>query len=179
MFIQAFRHTILANQRLQQSLRVIDVIETVTALDAQAAEIGRAITTFDTNDLVVLDVVGKQTTNTAIGTDRIDLAIGFNHMRTGGVAECAGRTGSDAFAAGDAGGLTHRVADIEHDLGVMTALCQADDVVDLGFAAGPQAARALDAGIEVDRDCRVRQVGCRLMARLEPGIGLRVCWPSN
>ena len=39
---------------------------------------------------------------------------------------------------------------------------QADHVVDLLVAAGAQAARALDAGVEVDRDRRVRGVGRHL-----------------
>src|SRR6266699_2346628 len=43
----------------------------------------------------------------------------------------------------------------------------ADDVVHLLLAAGAQAPRALDTGVQVHRDRRVRQVGLRLLPRLE------------
>ncbi len=43
----------------------------------------------------------------------------------------------------------------------------ADHVVDLLLAAGAHAARALDAGVEIDRHRRMGDVGRRLRARLE------------
>jgi hypothetical protein len=51
------------------------------------------------------------------------------------------------------------VVHVEDDLRVRAAKGQADHVVDLLVAAGAQAAGALDAGVQVDGDGRVRQVG--------------------
>ncbi len=63
-----------------------------------------------------------------------------------------------ALAAGDAGGIAHGIVEVEHDLGMLAAVRVADDVVHLLLAAGAQAARALDAGIQVDRDRRVGEI---------------------
>ena len=87
MLVQTLGHAFLANQRFGQPLRVVEVIETVTPLDAQAAEIGRTVTPFDAQDLVVLDVVSQQAADTAVRADRVDLAIGFHQVGAAGVAE--------------------------------------------------------------------------------------------
>ena len=52
-----------------------------------------------------------------------------------------------------------RIALVEGDAGLAAAEGQADHVVALLVAAGAQAACALDAGIQVDRDRRMAEVG--------------------
>ena len=60
--------------------------------------------------------------------------------------------------------VAHGVVEVEHDRAVRAAQRVADDVVDLLLAAGAHAAVALDAGVEVDRHGRMRQVGRGLLA---------------
>src|ERR1019366_10102011 len=74
-----------------------------------------------------------------------------------------------AFAASHACRLAHRIGKIEDDLRGGAAPGVADHVVDLHLATGPDAACALDTGIEVDRHGRMRSVRRGLPARLEPG----------
>jgi hypothetical protein len=113
----------------------------------------------------------------------VHLLVGLDQARLARRHQRAGRTGLHAFAAGDAGRLAHRIIEVEHDLRMLAAERVADDVVDLLLAAGAHAARALDAGVEVDRDAVVRQIGpgadgaarsavCR--PQLRPSVELRV-----
>ena len=146
---------------------MIDIVETITSLDTEPAEISRTITAFDTQDLVVLDVISQQATDPTIGTYRVNLAIGFDQVRASRVAQRTGRASRDAFATGNAGTLAHWIAEIEYYFGMMTTLGETNDIVDLGFAAGTHAARALDTGIEVDRYSRVRQVSFWLLPWFE------------
>ena len=168
---RVFRNVGPADQRHGQALRTVCVIEAETALDAQPVVIGRPIAAINANDPVVPDLVGQQTAHAAKGADRIDLAIDSLIADQGLGHQCTGRASLHAFAAGHAGALAHRVGQIEHDLAVRAAQGIPDHVIDLLFAAGAYTARALDAGIEVDRHGRMRQVGCRLLAaqRLELG----------
>ena len=166
--VARLRRRILApDQRLGQALRVVRVVEAVAPLDAQAALVGRAIAALDEEDLVVLDVVGQLAADAAIRAHRLDLPVGHAQCRVARGHQRAGRAGLHTFAAGHAGRRAHRVVHVENDLRVLAAEGQADDVVDLLVAAGAQAARALDAGVEVDGDGRVRQVLRRLRARSE------------
>src|SRR5204862_3617863 len=77
------------------------------------------------------------------------------------------RAGLHALAAGDAGRLAHRVIEVEHRHRTVSAVGIADDIVHLHFAAGAHAARALDAGIEVDGDRGMRDIALRLHAARE------------
>jgi hypothetical protein len=70
----------------------------------------------------------------------------------------AGRAGLDAFPAGDAGRIPHRVIEIEHDLLAGPAQRHADHVVDLHLAAGPDAEVAMDAGIKLHGHGRMAEV---------------------
>src|SRR5207249_192748 len=67
----------------------------------------------------------------------------------------------------DTGRLAHRIVEIEHDLRMPAAEREADDIVDLLLAAGAHAARALDAGVEIDGHRRVRDISGGLRARGE------------
>src|SRR5699024_7727135 len=60
-------------ERLRQPVRVGAVVEAVTALDAQAAFVGRPVAAIDLHDAVVLDVVRHLATDTAIRANRFDL----------------------------------------------------------------------------------------------------------
>ena len=107
------------------------------------------------------------------GTHRGD---GLVHRDQIGVVRRRQRTGGarlHAFAAGDAGGYTHRVGEVEHDLRVRATKRVADHVVDLLFATGAYASRALDAGVEIDRHRRMREIGRRL--RRAPRSAARRC----
>jgi hypothetical protein len=77
----------------------------------------------------------------------------------------------------------HRVVHVEHGAAPPSPRkAEADHVVDLLVAAGAHAARALDAGVEVDRDRRVRQVGSDLAARREARLAdaqLRAHWSTS
>src|SRR5690606_3627494 len=53
------------DQRLGQTMGVMGVIETVTALHAQALLVRRAIAPFHEENLVILDVVGELAADTA------------------------------------------------------------------------------------------------------------------
>ena len=143
------------------------IVEAVAALDAQPAVVGRAVAALDEQDVVVLDVVGELAADAAIRADRLDLLVGHLQCHLARRHQRAGGAGLHALAAGHAGGLAHRVAHVEHDLLVSATEGQADHVVDLLVAAGTLAAGALDAGIEVDRDGGVREIGSGLRARLE------------
>src|SRR6185312_4867480 len=133
------------------------------ALDAEAVLVRRAVAAGDGNELVVLDLVGELAADAAIRAHRVHLAVGELVAHLVVVEQCrrhqrAGRAGLHAFAAGDAGRLSHRIVEIEHDLLGVAAAGHADDIVDLHFAAGADAEIALDAGVEIDAHRRVRGV---------------------
>ena len=93
-----------------------------------------------------------------IGLDQARFTRG--HQRTGGA-------GLHALAARHAGGIAHRIIDIEDDFCMFATEGKTNHVVHLLFAAGAHAARALNARIQIHRDAVVRQVGLRLMACLK------------
>src|SRR5438309_1855712 len=168
--IRALLHPRLADERLRQPVRMVRVIEPVTSLHAQPIVIRRAVLAGDELNLVFGDVIGEQTADAAEWADAVHLLLdrlqsdaACRHQRAGGAR-------LHAFAAGDAGRLAHRVVEIEHRHRAVAAVRIADDVVDLHLAAGAHAARALDAGVEVHRDRRVRNVALWLLASCEPGI---------
>ena len=163
--VDALGQARLPDQRLHQPLRIGHIVEAEAALDAEPVLIGVAVAALHEGDLLVLDLIGELTTDAAIGADRVNLAVDlaaavlgdrvddrFRHQR-------AGRAGLDALAAGDAGGASHGIVEIEHRPGSNAAKRHADDVVDLNLAAGPDAQPAFDAGIEIDRHGGVGKIG--------------------
>src|SRR6266404_786125 len=130
-------------------MRMVDVVETKTALDAEAVVVGRAVAALGVNDLLVLDLIGDLTADAAEWAERVHLLVGIGdaglvlvqHHRG---HQRAGRASLHAFATGDAGRLTHGVVEVEHDLGVVIAIGHADNIVDLDLAAGAHAETALD-----------------------------------
>ncbi len=86
---------------------MMDVVEAEAALDAKPIVIGRAVAALGIDHLLVLDLIGDLAADAAIGTQRIDLAVGIGHARLLLVEhyrwhQRAGRTSLHAFAAGDA-----------------------------------------------------------------------------
>ncbi len=164
------------HQRFGQAMRMMNVVEAEAALDAKPIVIGRAVTAFGVNHLLVLDLVSHLAADAAERTERVDLPIGIGDARLlvvehDGRHQRAGRTGLHALAAGDTGGLTHRIVEVEHDLGVGIAIGHADHVVDLHLAAGAHAEAALDAGVEIDAHRRMAGVGCPALGRRKAAFG--------
>ena len=157
-------------------MRVMDVVEAEAALDAEPVVIGRAVAALGIDHLLVLDLIGDLAADAAIRAQRVDLAVGIgdaglllveHHRRH----QRAGRAGLHAFAAGDAGGLAHRIVEVEHDLRTVTAIGHADDVVDLHLAAGAHAQAALDAGVEIDAHRRMAGIGLPALGGGEAALG--------
>ncbi len=167
--VDVLRRALLADQRLGEALRIVHVVEAEPALDAEALVVRRPVLAGDVEQLVVLDLIGELAADAAIGAHRVDLAVGVGGadvvlVDEGRRHQRAGRAGLDAFAAGDAGRVPHRIVEVEHDLLGVAAAGHADDVVDLHLAAGADAQVALDAGVEIDRHRGVAAVGRRRIA---------------
>jgi hypothetical protein len=145
------------------------VVEAVATLHAQAAVVRRSVLAGDEFDDVLLHVVGQQAADAAERAYRVDRLVDGLKAHFARRHQRAGRAGLHALAAGDAGRGAHRVVHVEHDARVLAAVGVADHVVHLLLSTGAHAARALDAGIEVDRDGGVRNVGFRLLPALESG----------
>ena len=93
----------------------------------------------------------------AIGADRVDdlveildRAVLGAFVHQGFFIERAGRAGLNAFAAGYAGRMAHRVVQIEYRSSMRATHAHADHIVDLHFAAGANAQAAGNAGIKID-----------------------------
>ena len=176
---------VAADQRLGQTVWMVDVVEPEAALDAEAVLVCRAVETVDELDLLVFDLERHLASHPAERADRGHLAVDvlavavLGVVEHGGFHQRAGRAGLDAFAAGDAGRGAHRIVEIEDDLGVEATLRHADHVVDLDLAAGAHAEVAVDAGVEIDahRDVAVvkqRDVIGRAARKAAVGDALRV-----
>src|SRR3974390_3471141 len=170
------RHTVLADHRLGESLRIADVVEAEAPLHAKPVLVGRAVAAGHVEEFIVLDMVSELAADAAIRADRVHLAVGEfsahvvlvdqarRHQRAGGA-------GLHAFAASDAGRGAHRVVEVEHNLLAVAAAGHADDVVDLHFATGADAEIALDASVKVDCHGRMAAVARRDVALAEAAGG--------
>ena len=134
------------------------IVVAIPAFDAQARVIRRTVTPLDVQDPIVFDVIGELTTHTAIRAERIDRPVGFGQRDLARRHEGAGRAGLYALSATDTSGCAHRVVHIENNLRVLAARGEPDHIIHLFIAASAHATRALDAGIEIDGDRRVRIV---------------------
>src|SRR5690606_38725419 len=128
------------------------------ALDAQASFVGRAASALHVEDLVVLDVIGELTPDAAVRADGIDGPVNHRLRDVACWHERPGRAGLHALAARHTGGVAHGVVEVEHELRVPAPEGIPDDVVHLLFAAGADAPLALDAGVEMHRDRRMREI---------------------
>ena len=153
-----------ADERRGQPLRRLRVVPAVAALHAQAAVGAGLLAALRERDRVPLsvDVVGERAADAAVGADRVHgvelRARADRHVPNGLVDERASGAGRHAFAAGHAGGLAHRVVQVEGDARRVALPGAADHVVALDVVASPDAAVAEDAGVVVDRDDGVRVV---------------------
>src|SRR5262249_1509383 len=157
-------HAILADERLHEAVRMAHVVETEAALDAEPVLVRRPVAAADVEELVVLDVIGELAADPAIRAHAVDLAVRESGAHVRGIGggrrhQRAGGAGLHAFAAGDAGRLSHWVVEVEHDFFAVAAAGHADHVVDLHLATGADAEIALDAGVEIDRHRRMAAVG--------------------
>ncbi len=154
-----------ADQRHRQPLRRGGVVPAVAALDAQPALRPRLVPALGESDgaALAVDVVGQRAPDTAVGADaldRVELGAGPDgHIVDRLVGERAGGAGGDTLAAGHARRRAHRVVEVEGDARRVTLAAAADHVVALDVVAGADAAVAEDAGVVVDGDHRVGQVG--------------------
>jgi len=129
--------------------------------------VGGAVAALHVNDLLVLDVISELAAHAAERADRVHRPVGDFERGVARGHQCACRASLHALAARYAGAQTHGIVEVEHDLGMLAAESVADDVVDLLFAAGAETPRALDAGIQIDRNGRMRNIHGRLSPRGE------------
>src|SRR5438874_4995866 len=141
---------------------MVGVVEAVAALDAEPVVIRWTIFAGDELDLLLGDVISEQAADAAERAYAVHFLLYGLEPGAPCRHQCAGRAGLHAFAAGDAGRFAHRIVEIEHRHRAIAAVGVADDVIHLHFSAGAHAARALDAGVEVHRDRRVRDIRLRL-----------------
>src|SRR5262245_34216567 len=107
-------HTILANERIKQAMRVMHVIETEAALDAKPVLVRGAIAAAYVKELILLDMISELAADAAVRAHAVHLAIGklgadVRFIDESRRHERAGWTGLYAFPAGDAGRRSHRV----------------------------------------------------------------------
>ena len=164
------------HQRLGQAMRMMDIVEAEAALDAEPVVVGGSVAALGIDHLLVLDLIGDLTADAAERAQRVHLPVrigdaGLVLVEHHGRHQRAGRTGLHAFAAGHTGRLAHRIVEIEHDLGLVTAIGHADHVVDLNLAAGAHAQAALDAGIEIDAHRRMAGIALPALGGRETAFG--------
>ena len=147
-----------ADQRLGQAFGAVGVVKTKTAFHAEPAFVGRAGLAFYVFDLSVGNKVGQLAAHATKRAERIHLLLRSLGVRTIGRCNGTGGAGLHTFTASHAGAGTHGVALVKHDLRMAAAKRQTQHVVALRLAAGADAARALDAGVQVDRHGRVAGV---------------------
>ena len=150
------RRVIPPDQRLGQTVWMMDVVEAKAPFDAKTIFIRRTFDAIDIFDLAVLHLERQLAPNTAIRTDAFDFFVevraitGLRVIQNVGGHERARRTGLNAFTAGHATGRAHGIVLIEDDFGLPAPEGHADHVVDLNFAASANAEIALDAGVQID-----------------------------
>src|SRR4030095_12432381 len=108
-----------ADEGLGEAVPVLHVVEAVAALHTQAVAVRRYAASLDPEDSVVLDVIGEQASDPAVGADGVHGPVGLDLAHVPRRHEGAGRAGLHALAAGDTGGVAHGIVEVEHDLGVL------------------------------------------------------------
>jgi len=113
--------------------------------------------------VLAVHVVGQRAADAAVradGVHRVQFgARPDRYLADRLVGQRAGRAGRHALTAGHAGGLPHRVVQVERDPGGVALAAAPDDVVALDVVAGAYAPVAQDAGVVVHRDDRAGEVG--------------------
>ncbi len=146
---------------------MVNIVKAVTAFHTQTTMVSRSVTALNVEDFVVFDVVSELATDTTVWADRIDFFIRLHHAHIIGRHQSPCRTGFHTLATGDTGAFAHGVIQVKYDFSMMTAHRQANNIVILFIAAGPHTACALNTGIHIDRNRRVRQIGLWILTRFE------------
>ena len=134
--------------------------EPEAGLDTQAVIVRRSVAGVNVEDLVVLDVTVVWEPTPQSGTAYrptclvVDVRAGLVDRLFSSVRRWHTCTHSPHATQVDC----PMPWSVEHDLGAVPAECHADDVVGLHLAAGADAQVAVDAGVEVHGDGRMRAV---------------------
>ena len=147
-----------------------DIVEAIASFDAEPALVGRSIAPRDVLDLVVFDVISQQAADATIRADRIHFLINRVEADISRRHQRAGRTGLHTLSTADTGTGSHVVTQIKHDLSMRAAERQADHIVVLLLATGPNTTGALDTALHIDRDRRMREIPGGLVAPPKPAL---------
>jgi hypothetical protein len=152
------------DQGVCQSVRMSHIVKAESTLDAQAVPVGRAIPAFYRHDSASPDPVRELAAHAAIGTHAVNLievvcpsATVLVHQAD--FHEGPGGASLHTLPAGYTGALAHGIPLVEHDPGAVAAESHADHVIHLDFAAGADAERAVDTGVEEHAHGRVAGIG--------------------
>src|SRR5262249_48740879 len=97
--VLVLRHARLADERLRQPVAMLHVVEAVAALHAETGRVRRAVTAFNVENLVALDVVRELTADAAVRTDGVDRFVRRDLPDLTCRHQRAGRTRLHALAA--------------------------------------------------------------------------------
>src|SRR4029079_127449 len=118
-------------------------------------------------NLVVLDLIADLTPHAAIGAHRVDFSIDLPAPMLGDRIDDGFRHQGprwarlDALPASDASREPHGIVEIKDRLRADIAESHTNHIVDLNLSTGANAEPAVDAGVEVDRHCRMGKVRAR------------------
>ncbi len=154
--LRQFTALFLPDQGGLQAVGMVDEIEAEPSLDAEAALVGLLIRPVagDLDDPVVVDVEIHLAADAAVGAGRLDLLDFPGTSGEAGLLEGDGpdRAGIGAFAAEIAVGIDIVGIEGRTDLGPGAAHGEIENLVDLDLVAGPDAAAAEDAFVEIPLD---------------------------
>jgi len=140
---------------------MIDKIEAESPLDAEAAAVGLDVIAVSRNldDLAVMDVEIHLAAHAAVSAGGLYLLDFPGAAPEAGLAEGDGAHGADigAFAAEVAFRIDIVGIEGRTDLGTGAALGEVEDLVDLDFVAGPDAATTEDALVQIAGDHHIGQ----------------------
>ena len=149
----------------------MDIVKAKATLDTEPFLIGRTVPAFRIQDLVIADLEGQLTTNAAERTHTVNLAVDPRIADHGFLQQRARWAGLHTFTAANAGALPHGIIKIKDNLRAHSAAGHADHVIDLHIAAGTDAEITVDAGIQIDRHGRMRQIIDGHVPGCKPAIG--------
>ena len=144
VIVQALGHSVAANQRCSNALRVIHVIEPITAFNTKPSMVRGAIASSNVTNAIIFYVVGEQATHTTVWAYRVNLTIYLLESHPPRWHQRSRWASLHTFTTTNAGTLTHGVTQIEHDLRMGTSMSKTDHIVGLYLAARPQTTSTLD-----------------------------------
>src|SRR5262245_21709949 len=90
------------------------------------------------------------------------------------IGQGSGRAGDHALATGHAGGLAHRIVEVEGDARLVPLVHPADDLVVADFVTAANATVAEDAGIVIDGDDQRAVILTSILHRARKGRVVRI-----